>query len=233
MDENRNRTSLDKLMGFINKAGNAVMMNLLFLVSCLPVVTIGAAWSGLYSAVRFNIRGESWFAGYKKGFKTRFFRNLILWILILFVGYTSLTNVLDYLAFILEPNDPYLVGDCIHLAINGVFLLAAMLFSAAALPVNLYIPTDVSRWIRNSWYMVFHAPLRTLAVAVLMWLPVALVIFFTQIAYLTIMVFVAAYFALCAVVMTILVKKPLLVLLERERENDPNFEEDRLEELED
>ena len=88
---------LQKLMGFLNKAGTAVMMNLMFLVSCLPIVTIGAAWSGLYGAVRYSIRGDSWFAGFKYGYKCHFFRNLIGWIFgVSFLHSPTLTSIRDY-----------------------------------------------------------------------------------------------------------------------------------------
>jgi len=231
VSENTNPTWFTKLMGLVNKVGNTILMNLTFLVSCIPVVTIGAAWSGLYGAVRYHIRGEGWFSGYKKGFKTRAWRNIIVGALVLFVGYSSLGGVLDYLKYILEPDNPYLVGDIIHLIINSVFLLAALLFSAASVPVNLYIPTDVGTWIRNTWYLVGHAPLQTLAVGILMWLPVLMFIFFTQLAVEIVMVFVAAYFAVCAWIMTILMKKPLIKLLKRQQELDPDFEDARIDEM--
>ena len=71
------QTSFQKLMGIINKIGYAIMLNLLFLVSCVPVITIGPACSGLYSAVRYSIKGESAFQGFREGFKTRFLRNML------------------------------------------------------------------------------------------------------------------------------------------------------------
>ena len=55
------QTIFQKFMGVVNKIGSAIMLNLLFLVSCIPVVTIGNATAGLYSAVRFSIRGDSTF----------------------------------------------------------------------------------------------------------------------------------------------------------------------------
>ena len=49
---NEKPTILEKIGRVLSIAGNAVLMNLLFLLCCIPVVTIGQAWSGLLSAVR-------------------------------------------------------------------------------------------------------------------------------------------------------------------------------------
>ena len=76
-------TIIDKIGRIISLAGNAIAMNLLFLVSCIPVVTIGPAFCGLVSAIRYNIRGDKWFTGFKVGFKTRFWRSLLSWILMM------------------------------------------------------------------------------------------------------------------------------------------------------
>lgn len=81
MKEKQNWT--EKLSNVITLAGTAILMNLMFLIACIPIVTIGPAWCGLMSSVRYNIRGEGWFQGFKKGFCTRFWRSLIIWCLCL------------------------------------------------------------------------------------------------------------------------------------------------------
>ena len=59
-----------KVMKIVNFAGTAVMLNMLFLLACIPVVTIGPAFSGLYSGVRYMIRGDGAIRGFRDGFKT-------------------------------------------------------------------------------------------------------------------------------------------------------------------
>lgn len=208
-----------KIMNIINKVGNAIMLNLLFLISCVPVVTIGAAWSGLYSAVRFSIRGDSWFQGYKEGFKARFGRNTLIWLADLLLVYFTLDHFLLYLEYLVEGHgtEPMAV---VMTGISGVMLLAGLLFLAAFIPVNLYIPTEANQTVSNSWDMVLHAPLQVLGAAALMWLPVFLALFFTGIAFQTIMVFVAAYFVVAGVVMTMLLKDPLIRILQKQRKRD-------------
>lgn len=215
---------LTKVMNVVNMIGSAILMNLLFLVSCLPIVTIGPAWSGLYSAVRFNIRGESWFVGFKYGFKTRFWRNTLLWSGGLVMGYLALNQALNYASYIAHEPENY-VGGVIMLVLAGLFLAVVLMFTAAAIPVNLYIPTELNRWLQNTWYLVFHAPIYVLGTAALVWAPLALALFWTDIAFLLLVVFIAAYYALAAVAGTVLLKDGLVVLLLRERAENPEFEQ--------
>ena len=215
---------LTKVMNVVNMIGSAILMNLLFLVSCLPIVTIGPAWSGLYSAVRFNIRGESWFTGFKYGFKTRFWRNTLLWSGGLVMGYLALNQALNYASYIAHEPENY-VGGVIMLVLAGLFLAVVLMFTAAAIPVNLYIPTELNRWLQNTWYLVFHAPIYVLGTAALVWAPLALALFWTDSAFLLLVVFIAAYYALAAVAGTVLLKDGLVVLLLRERAENPEFEQ--------
>ena len=203
-----------KLMGFLNKAGTAIMMNVLFLVSCLPIVTIGAAWSGLYGAVRYTIRGDSWFAGFKYGFKCHFFRNLIGWIFGALVGGYALSRV--YIGVMNIMADPAIMsaGVVIPLVISGVFALAAMLVIAVMLPLGMYFPQlDVNTWLVTTWDVIGHAPLQCLVVVALMVFPVALAVVNFFYFYASMLVFLAVYFVLAAFIATILLKKSLLRIL--------------------
>ena len=210
-------SALTKLMGLINKIGIAAMMNLVFLVSCIPLVTIGAAWSGLYSAIRFSIRKEDWFAGFKAGFCNNFLRNTVTWCAMVLLGYPALNNTLYYAEYLFVPGAEQLPVVAAMALISGVFLLAVLTFGAVAIPMNLYIPTNTQMWISNTWDLIFHAPAQALGTMLLMWLPLAMLLFFTETAISVLIVFVAAYFALAALINTILLKDRLLVTLKRER----------------
>ena len=203
-----------KLMGFLNKAGTAVMMNLLFLISCLPIVTIGAAWSGIYGAVRYSIRGDSWFAGYKTGFKCHFWRNLIGWSFGALVGGYALSKVYVGVANIIANPAILSAGVIIPLVISGLFALAALLVVAVMLPLGMYFPQlDVNTWLVTTWDIILHAPLQCLAVVALMWFPAALAFFNFFYFYAAGLIFLAVYFVLAAFIATILLKKSLLRIL--------------------
>ena len=197
-------TLIDKLNRIITMAGTAIMMNLLFLVCCLPVVTIGQAWCGLMSAIRYNIRGESWFAGFKKGFKTRFLRGTIAWCVMLVIIVFAIVDIRQYT--LTNVSTVYPISSCV------IFALMAMM-AMSLLVLNVYIPTNVGTWINNASKLVFRAPLQLLACGVAVWAPVLLMIFWADWAYFLIMIFVVAYFTLVALATTMLLKEALVEFL--------------------
>lgn len=210
-------TSLQKLMGVINKIGSTIMLNLLFLVSCIPVVTIGAACSGLYSAVRWSIRGDNAFAGFREGYKARFLRNTLATVFCLAVGLYALNNIFIYIgSFVADPS-LISVGTVIPAVMHGIFFLAVVLVGTAMIPVGLYLENNVNGWLKDTWYLIGHAPLQVLAVAALMWFPVVLVVWFPVYGFYALLIFIAVYFPVICVVATALLKNPLIHILQRKR----------------
>ncbi len=201
-------TILDKLGKVITKIGIAFMTNALFILCCIPVVTIGQAWCALLTSVRYQIRGDSWWDGFKFGFKTRFLRGTLVWCIMLPVDGLLLWHAWSHILNFMEN------GVLTPVGIFGILVFFMMLMlTAAFLTLNVYIPTKVGQWINNATAMVFKAPLQLLITAVLTWLPVVLVPLFPEFVYYFIMVFVVIYFTLVAFLSTILLKKVLMEYL--------------------
>ena len=266
MKEKQNWT--DKLFNVITMAGTAILMNLMFLIACIPVVTIGPAWCGLMSSVRYNIRGEGWFAGFKKGYCTRFWRSLIIWCLCLPVclfflhdlniAVKTVQGVVPVAQSVaVQPGDETVAGNgpeaseatlvtdatevtaatntatdgskpvsdenfvlqtgatvpnIINCVISGLFFAMAAMVTVSLLTLNVYIPTTVSNWIKNG-VNFFRRPLELLVAAALFWAPLLMFVFFPELFFFAIMVFIAAYFALGAVCGTMILKDPLIDFL--------------------
>lgn len=208
MKEKQNWT--DKLSNAITLAGTAILMNLTFLVASLPLVTIGPAWCGLMSAIRYNIRGEGWFQGFKKGFCTRFWRSLISWCLCLPVCLFFLNDLNT--AVLLAEQAGGTLESILHCLVPGLFFAMAGMVTVSLLTLNVYIPTSVSNWIKNS-VNFFRRPMELFAAAALFWLPLLVFRFYLVLFSQAVMVFVAAYFALAAVCGTMLLKDPLIDFL--------------------
>ncbi len=212
-------TLYEKLGRIITMAGTAVLMNLLFLVSCLPIITIGQAWCALASAIRYNIRGDSWWEGYKNGFKTRFLRGTIAWCCIL-VAAVYLMGDLNHTVY-----QAFYVSETVATQNIGPMIAAAVMFtimgmlSVSLLILNVYIPTRPMEWIRNAVDMLFKFPLQLLGAAVLFWLPPVLGVLWFSIFYMAALVFVAVYFTLAALGATMLLKEPLVHYLLNARAN--------------
>lgn len=213
-------TLIDKITKVVTIAGNFIMMNLLFLAACLPVITMGQAWSGLISALRYNIRGDKWLDGFKVGFKTRFWRGTIVWLVALIATAVTVFDMMTYSAATLNTQVIInLIMSCLMFAlVSG--LTVALLF------LNVYIPTATGQWIRNAVNMVFKAPLQIAVSGVLLWLPVLLAIFYYSVFYFCIMIFVAAYFTLAVLFMTMFLKNALIYYLLEARAQGTLLSED-------
>ena len=210
---NEKETFFEKIGRVINIAANAVLMNVMFLLACIPIVTIGNAWNALFSAIRYSIRGDKWFEGFKVGYKTRFWRSFLSWVIILIpIGIILYFDVISpvlaegFLAVTAPGRIARLVLAC---------LMAMMLagFEAALILLNVYIPTSVGNWLRNGATMFFKVPLNLALIGAAMWFPLLLAVFGFQYFFYFIMVFIVAYYMLVAMVTTRFMKNTLLEYL--------------------
>lgn len=202
-------TILDKISKVISIAGNAVLMNLCFILCSLPIVTMGQAWNGLLSAVRYNIRGDKWQDGFKAGFKTRFWRGTIVWCVMLLIDVYFMLEVVESIIIKLEHPEVSIVpviGACL------VFLLMTMVTFALQL-LNIYVPTAVGDWLRSAVNMVFKVPLELAVCAILFWLPYLLVFLYPWAIWYGAMILLTAYFVLMATGGTLLLKNALIQYL--------------------
>ena len=109
----------------LHVTSNAATVNFLFLLCCIPIVTIGQAWCGLYSAIRYAIRGDGWFSGFKAGIKTRFLRGVIAWTVCMAVDLYMAANVITMAYYKVD-------GYIVPLVMSCVFLLIALMFCFVA-----------------------------------------------------------------------------------------------------
>lgn len=212
---------MEKFRKFVNVVGNAITLNLLFLVSCVPIITIGPAWCGMYSAIRYEIRGEKWFAGFKEGFRTRFLRSMIAGIVCTALCLYFANNAYAGIVAILGG-----AGGWVSTIVTCVFLLVTMMLYAALLPLNVYFDTDLNTWIDYAWRLMRKAPLQLIAAALLMWFLTALAIYHMLTVALLAMVFIAVYFTLSGLIMTMLLKNALIDILHIEKEKHPEMEQE-------
>ncbi len=197
-----------KLVNIINRAAEVVLMNVLFLLCCIPVVTIGQAWSALYCAMRFRLRGDKWFDGFKEGLRTHFWRGVLVWTIGAFIViYMGLQSYI----FILEGIWPSLV-------VSALITVVAAVYLAPLGVLNAYLPSKFGKWMKNSAFIVRRAPHAALLAAVFMWLPFALALVRFDILWKFFVLFGAIYFALGVLLCTMLMRDALIDLHEQEEE---------------
>lgn len=83
-----------RVIGFLNKAGEIILLNMAFLLCCVPVITVGPAFCSLYYATMKSIRRErgypvrEFFASMKRTFRKGILLTLLtaVWLGLLFFG---------------------------------------------------------------------------------------------------------------------------------------------------
>lgn len=83
------------LMRFLTKLADLMILNLLFLLSCIPVVTIGAAWTAMYYVTLKMVRDEedSIIRGFFRAFRRNWKQATILWLMVLGLGAVMVLDI--------------------------------------------------------------------------------------------------------------------------------------------
>ncbi|BFL47834.1 DUF624 domain-containing protein [Lactonifactor longoviformis] len=76
------------LMRFLSRLADIFILNILFLICCIPVITIGASATALYTVTLKMARNEESYMvkGFLKAFKSNFKISTIVWLIMLVLG---------------------------------------------------------------------------------------------------------------------------------------------------
>lgn len=77
-----------KLINFLNKVADLVLLNLIWLICCIPVVTIGAATTALYYVSLKIAKGEEPYVvrNFFHSFKENFRQSTVVWLMFMATG---------------------------------------------------------------------------------------------------------------------------------------------------
>lgn len=142
------------VMQFLSKIFDLMVLNLLFILSCVPVVTVGASLSALYYVCLKMLRGEDPYIwkNYWKSFRENFKQSTIIWLLSLaafaFLG-------MDF--YIINSQDTALFA-VIRVALWIISLILVSMF-LYAFPVISHFKCTLKQVIRNAGLMAIgHLP---------------------------------------------------------------------------
>lgn len=159
-----NLFSIDSpLMRTLSKVADLVILNLLFLICCLPIVTIGAALTGLnYVTLKMAEDEEGYIIkGFFKSFRQNFRQATILWIIMLVIG---VVLGLDFYIISQNAGTAFSVMR-IFLMIAAVLYLMVFTYLFAAL-ARFY--NSIKNTFRNALFMSMADFPRTLIMLLLM-----------------------------------------------------------------
>lgn len=157
-----------KPMQILMFLGDIIILNVLYLICCIPIFTIGAAQAGMFTACKVLLDKEddsSVYAAFWRGFTSGFGTVTLAWgvmtLVLLVVGYGAITA--------------YMLGAPIWLVAIAVAVCAIF---------QTLVPAFHSRFgckwwqlIRNTWFLLFAHPLRSLASVALICFPLGYLIY--------------------------------------------------------
>ncbi|MCU9612579.1 DUF624 domain-containing protein [Caldibacillus lycopersici] len=123
------------LVNFLAKIVDIFILNMLFIITSLPIITIGTASTALYSVTQKIVRGEDRYIvrDYFIAFKRNFKQSTILWLLLLMGG---LLIFIDYHLFVRLSGIP------------KIFLASVLLtFCFVYLCISLFIFPYIARYV--------------------------------------------------------------------------------------
>ncbi|MDE7017863.1 MAG: DUF624 domain-containing protein [Lachnospiraceae bacterium] len=179
-------------MRFLNLVADLMILNFLMVICCLPVITIGAASTGMYYVLLKMVRGEEGYLirGFFKSFKQNFKQATILWMIMLLIIFIYIG---DFLIFSYSGLKFPKVLVIIILAVALVLLIV----SIYVFPVLSRFDNTVKNTVKNAFCMsVLNLP-KTALLLILAVLP-AVVLYFSSYAAIFVFLFgisVPAYFS--------------------------------------
>lgn len=179
------------VLDFINTLCNFIVLNLVFLITCLPVITIGAALSSLYYVTLKEARGEYGYLvrTYIKEFKNNFKSGTKAFLILFLIGAALLFNLGFWAG----------MGTIPTAVINGlviVALIAWVLTFTYTFALIARFENTTRQTLKNAFCLMMSNPKYTFSFAAIY---VALICFclFLQPMKLLMVLFVFAFTAYC------------------------------------
>ena len=174
------------LMQGLTKFADIIILNVLTFICCIPIVTVGAAFTSLHYVSLKMVRGEECYIvkDYFRAFKENFKQSTIIW-LIFFAAIAVF--VLDVIAmYVAEIQFHFIIRALV--LVMGILVFSAFLF---VFPMQAKFANPVKQTIKNAFkasLLQFH---KVIAMAVIACLPPILIVTFGNLIPLVLMLFIS------------------------------------------
>ena len=141
-------------INFLTKVSNLILLNLIFLLSCIPVITIGAALSALYSVTLKTARQEDPYIWrtYWKAFRENFKQSTLIWLI--FIPVIAVI-IVDFIFLRAQKGSIFTV---LQIALWGVSLFLFSIF-IYIFPIVSHFVCTTKQAFKNAFLMsIAHLP---------------------------------------------------------------------------
>lgn len=207
----KNMLSYDSpLMTMARGVGNTMFINILFLLSCVPVVTIGAAWTALFAAGRVLIEDGPCIRAYCKSFLASLKRAVPAWLILLPCLLLSLWA--GMLVWRLRMAGMPL-GQ-MSLVVSVIAIVFVLAVTTMTFLFYSRFECTLGQLLKNGVYMTIGYLIRAVIIALVCWLPLFVLFLNTELFVRGFMVCLLLYFGIAGSTAAWLMKKPLNRLAE-------------------
>lgn len=162
------------VISFLDRLADLIILNLLFIICSIPVITIGASLTALSTMTQKMSRKEEGYIirGFFKAFKQNFLQATAIWLMLMVLGTIF---VLDFLIL------GNMGGTPLYFVIQVVLILLAVIFLfeyAYVFPVLAKFDNTIKNTMRNALLLAMRYLPRTVALVLMTVLPVILMFFY-------------------------------------------------------
>ena len=202
-----------KFMQAMSRIADLILLNVIFLLSCVPIVTIGAAVTGLCT-VCFRMgtpREHGVITSYFRAFRDNWKQATALWLLLLFLGCTACLNIRIFSRM------PGVISYAA--ALFALLFVLVLLIAAWVFPLLSQFDNSISAMLKNAVFLSLgHLP-RSILLVLIQVFPFALLILQPYLFFYTGFIWVLIYFSAAAYICSFLLKKALAPYLPNEEES--------------
>ena len=162
------------IMVFLGKVGDLIWLNVLTMICCIPIVTVGASITALHYVSIKMVRNEEGYLtkNFFKSFRQNFFQATVLWVLMLFI--LAVAGADFYFLSMMEGT----VVEVVKIGLYAVFLF--FFFSSIYwFPLLSKFENSLRNIVKNSLLLsIMHFP-KTIGILLIHGVFIALYYFFT------------------------------------------------------
>ena len=194
-----------KFMQVMLTLSDMIIVNICYLICCIPIVTISAAQAGLYTAIRSITDEEddrSAFKAFFRGFADGIVTSSVAGTVVLIAQAISVW-VFFYAYYYYGSNNSLL-----PLILTIVIMAAIYITHSLIGAFHSRFGCTIGQLIRNAFFVAFAYPLRSIAVGALTLLPLAVLLIWPHIFMGGIIAILTIYYSTAALLSSSLLKKP-------------------------
>lgn len=162
------------LMRVLNRVGDLLILNILMIICCIPVITIGAAYTGMHYVLLKMVRDREGYLvrGFFKSFVQNFKQATLIWILMLLVIAVYVGDILIFNYSGME------FPKAVVVAVLAVAIILLMM-AVYVFPLQSRFENTIRNTLRNALILAFANLPKTLLMMVLYALPLVICYFST------------------------------------------------------